>query len=203
MKKILLVEGTDDQHVCFALFAKYSVEENFKVIEKGGIEKMINSLPVHLKESDVSTIGIMVDADTNLESRWDEIMNVLSKSGYDIGETGICSAGTIISQEDMPTVGVWIMPNNHVPGILEDFIRHLVPKDDVLLPYADSTIFGLPRTNFSDSKKSKALIHTWLAWQEDPGTPLGLAITKKYLSEDCSETRNLIGWINRLFGTRC
>ena len=50
--------------------------------------------------------------------------------------------------------------------------------------------------------KSKAFIHTWLAWQEDPGTPMGLAITKKYLStNDKVLCNSFIEWLNLLFVT--
>src|SRR5436190_24268592 len=35
-------------------------------------------------------------------------------------------------------------------------------------------------------KVSKALIHTWLAWQEKPGRPLGLAITARYFDATAS-----------------
>jgi len=37
---------------------------------------------------------------------------------------------------------------------------------------------------FVESYATKALIHTWLAWQDDPGTPLGQAITKRYFDAD-------------------
>ena len=36
--------------------------------------------------------------------------------------------GTIITdfEEELPTVGIWLMPNNQKTGMLEDFIRFLV-----------------------------------------------------------------------------
>lgn len=45
----------------------------------------------------------------------------------------------------------------------------------------------------------KAHIHTWLAWQEEPGTPMGLAITKRYLNADAPYVQQLMDWISRLF----
>ncbi|MDQ3882101.1 MAG: hypothetical protein M3249_02935, partial [Thermoproteota archaeon] len=45
----------------------------------------------------------------------------------------------------------------------------------------------------------KAQLHTWLSWQHEPGTPLGLAITKRYLEADTLHAQRLITWIRRLF----
>jgi len=39
----------------------------------------------------------------------------------------------------------------------------------------------------------------WLALQEDPGTPMGLAVTKKYLTNPTESSRDLIEWLNKLF----
>jgi hypothetical protein len=43
-----------------------------------------------------------------------------------------------------------------------------------------------------------AHIHTWLAWQADPGTPMGLAITKKYLDANAPSAANFLRWVDRL-----
>ncbi|MGH9822270.1 MAG: DUF3226 domain-containing protein [Blastocatellia bacterium] len=45
----------------------------------------------------------------------------------------------------------------------------------------------------------KAHIHTWLAWQEKPGLPLGLAITFRYLNPDAPSAQQLVAWVRRLF----
>jgi hypothetical protein len=46
---------------------------------------------------------------------------------------------------------------------------------------------------------SKAFIHTWLAWQKDPGLPMGRAITAKALSADSAIAVSFVNWLNRLF----
>jgi hypothetical protein len=45
---------------------------------------------------------------------------------------------------------------------------------------------------FRQSYEMKACIHTWLAWQEEPGTPLGRAITNRYLDASKSNARAFI-----------
>lgn len=74
--------------------------------------------------------------------------------------------------------------------MLEDFIKFLIPDKDSLLPIAESTIKSLEEgglQRFNTTHQSKALMHTWLAWQKDPGTPMGLSITKKYLDPTVNE----------------
>jgi hypothetical protein len=91
------------------------------------------------------------------------------------------------------------MPDNSSKGILEDFLRFLVPKGDVLLPYAEETVQGLPEKRFSENDRPKALIHTWLAWQGDPGRPFGQAITARFLQPDVKEAAVFVEWLKSLF----
>ena len=71
----------------------------------------------------------------------------------------------------------------------------------MLLERAVSCVDGIPpeQRRFRDTYRSKALIHTWLAWQEEPGTPLGLAVTKRYLDADHALARQFVQWLRRLF----
>ncbi len=82
------------------------------------------------------------------------------------------------------------MPNNNDSGMLEDFIKFLIPDKDALLPIAESTLNSIESqflNNYKSIHRTKALVHTWLAWQEDSGTPMGLSITKKYLDTSVKE----------------
>jgi len=102
----------------------------------------------------------------------------------------------------MVSIGIWIMPNNDIDGMLEDFISFLIPKEDKLLPIASQTLDNIERENLNKyipAHKSKALIHSWLSWQEDPSTPMGQAITKKFLTTDTDICSKLISWISEAF----
>jgi hypothetical protein len=46
---------------------------------------------------------------------------------------------------------------------------------------------------------AKAHIHTWLAWQSDPGTPMGLALTKKYLDAGSLGTAPFLRRLDAMF----
>ncbi len=48
-------------------------------------------------------------------------------------------------------------------------------------------------------RHSKAKIHTYLAWQEEPGKPMGQAITAKVLHAESETAKVFVEWIKRLF----
>ena len=100
-----------------------------------------------------------------------------------------------------PGSGVWIMPDNMSPGMLEDYLRDLLPEGDALFERARRCLDEIPVEDrrFLAAHLSKALIHTWLAWQDDPGTPFGQAITKRYFDSDGPHVQGLLDWLTRLF----
>jgi|SRR5690625_3188968 len=198
----LLVEGNDDQHVIWALCEKYKITENFDVIDSRGYDELIKEIPLRFKTSDLKTLGIIVDADENVQQRWEALRDRLRNVGFSVPDE-IPSSGLLLSDDGIKRkVGVWIMPDNKTNGILENFISFLVPSDDRLFPFAQSSIENIESAKFNRYKpkdRQKALIHTWLAWQEDPGTPLGLSITKRYLTTDEDICQTFIEWLQTLF----
>ena len=198
--KKLLVEGNDDKHVVLALCQKFNIPEIFDVIDCEGIDNLYDNLLLRFKQTDIETIGVLIDADTNLNDRWLHIKNLLSKQGFNMPEK-LPSSGLILSNGDIK-IGVWVMPNNNTDGILEDFIAFLVPQNDELLPIVDTTLAEIENkelNKYLPIHKSKARIHAWLAYQENPGTPMGLSITKKYLTTDNKNCEQLIAWLTKLF----
>lgn len=198
--KILLVEGIDDQHVSWALFEKHAIPETFTVIDSKGINNLLIQLPVRFKESEINTIGVIIDADTNSAGRWQQLRDILAAEGV-VLPASPAENGTIV--EGKKKIGVWIMPNNRINGMLEDFIASLVPANDPLLPIAEAALNNIEQQQLSKyipAHRSKALIHTWLSWQEDPGTPMGSAITKRYLNTDAAISQTFLLWISTLFG---
>jgi len=194
--KQLLVEGNDDMHVIMALCQKFSVSENFEIIDCKGIDKLFTQIPIRLKQSSFETLGIIIDADTEIKSRWRTLQFIFSKQGIHLPDI-IPSDGLILKINSL-TIGVWIMPNNDLNGMLEDFISFLIPKEDKLLSVANQTLEAIEKeklNKYIPSHKSKALIHSWLSWQEDPGTPMGLAITKKFLTTQEEICSKLVSWL--------
>lgn len=199
-KSKLLVEGKDDQHVIWALCQKFGIAENFDVVDCDGIDNLIQAIPIRLKQADIAAIGIIVDADVELSGRWESIKTILTKAGFNC-PVALPEKGLLINNGQI-RIGLWIMPNNSTDGMIEDFISFLVPEDDQLLKVAAETLHKIEDSQlnkYNTRHKSKALIHSWLSWQDTPGTPMGLAITKNYLAVDRNECSNLIDWITLLF----
>jgi hypothetical protein len=109
--------------------------------------------------------------------------------------------GTISAISSERLVGVWVMPDNRSSGILEDFIRFLVPCGDILFSRVCDFVQGLreEERRFTPARLPKAEIHAWLALQEEPGKPLGQAVTAKYLDAECAMAGQFASWLRRLF----
>lgn len=199
---LLVVEGPDDKHVVYALVTRHNFKPEFKVQDEGGYETLFERLSPRLKPgSDLERFGIVVDADTDVLARWQSLRGVLNKAGYANLPANPDPAGTVVDQEFMPRLGIWIMPNNELPGMLEDYMAFLVPANDGLLGRARQCLEAIPEEErrFAEVHRHKALIHTWLAWQEDPGTPLGQAITKRYFDPETPHATAFVAWLSRLF----
>src|ERR1035437_659615 len=170
--KKFLVEGNDDQHVIWALCNQFKINQTFDVLNCEGIENLFVQIPVRLKQTEVDTIGIIIDADTDLKSRWDNLKKIFKGQGI-ILPLELPEEGLIVKSTGSITIGIWIMPSNNVNGMLEDFIAFLVPNDDMLLPIVKDNLNIIESKQLNKYKsihKSKAVIHSWLAIQEDPGT---------------------------------
>ena len=215
--RILLVEGTDDLHVLAHIFKAHGFEGKITIRDQEGVDKLkkrldekffenlLEDLPVELKGSEVVALGIVVDADLDLSARWQSLANKLRDLKYQDVPDLPKATGTICTGENLPKIGVWLMPDNTFPGILEDFVRLLVPDEQKkLLQRAIEAVEAIPKeeklfiTENSD-KTAKAQIHTYLAWQERPGVPYGIAIREKFLKADSQHTKNIMTWIRELF----
>ena len=201
LAKVLLVEGLDDQHVIWALLVARDIPETFRVEQKNGIDNLLKVLPIQLKGSAINSVGVVVDADLDIASRWRSLQSILSSAGYSLIPTAPDVGGTIVSEVGLPTVGIWLMPDNVLSGMLEDFVGKLVPEGDVCFAHAQKITENLPSEvkQYQPGHSAKACIHTWLAWQSDPGTPMGLAVTKKYLNATAPSATSFVDWLGRLF----
>jgi hypothetical protein len=224
-RNLIITEGKNDKFVFHHLLSHYQIAEgiiDFK--EYDGIEKLLEALPVQLRESGLERLGVVVDADDDLTARWTSLKHILTKAGcFNLPDNPL-PEGTIINEDDLtgvlnedgdemiteneaaivqeglPKIGIWVMPDNRLPGMLEDFVSFLVPQGDPLWKQAQDCLAEIPESQRKfKTHLAKAHIHTWLAWQEEPGTPLGSAITKRYLDADAEHAQRLMDWVKRLF----
>lgn len=213
----LLVEGKEDRHVIWNLCNLYKVPEVFEICipvdttihdrqhdSEEGINALLDSLYDQVNSPNLKTLGLVVDADQALSSRWHSLFTRLSDIGYQNLPESLPDDGLVHESHDpyIPRLGVWIMPDNQLPGILEDFAVQLIAAEDPLLAKVDQTLTDLENTHlnqYSPAKRPKARIYTWLAWQKRPGMPMGQAITAKVLNGDSAVSRRFLDWLRRLF----
>ncbi len=208
---LLLVEGIDDQHVVWALCQSHTIIESFSVkrpqeqtAKADGIDQLFLMFERQLYAGGFIAVGIMLDANSSLNGRWQSILNRIQNINPDYELPKIPDkTGTIIESPDgyAPRLGIWLMPDNQASGELEDFVSWLIPDEDELVPHAENVLNTIEADDLAHyrHKRSKAFVHTWLAWQENPGMPMGKAITAKALSANSPIAQTFVDWLNRLF----
>lgn len=203
--KILMVEGTDDEHVLKHICGNYGIPRLDEVETHEGVDHLLESIPVqlNLNDEDGDVVGIVIDADSDLNARWQSLRDIFTQAGYPNVPNQPDPNGTVLEAPSgtlLPKAGVWLMPDNKTPGILEDFLRFLVPdRQSALFAHAERSVATVPERRFSQNDTPKAIIHTWLAWQEEPGRPYGTAITARFLDSQLPQARPLADWLGRLF----
>ena len=204
MEPIFLVEGNNDENVLRHLSRIHGIINNIKDIHVDpceGLPDLLNLIPVRVKANPPS-LGIIVDANADIQTRWKELSTILSAHGYflpDVPE----KQGTIVRQNNLPLLGIWLMPDNQSNGMLENFLITMVPAEDKLFPIADRTLTEIEQKpeliRYPLHKHSKALVHTWLAWQQKPGLPFGTAIAEHYFNTDNELVKQFLEWVKKLF----
>lgn len=158
-----------------------------------------------LRKPEYSNIGLIVDAnDKGAVSRWEKIKSILSAhfSAGTLNALAPKPSGILVQESGLPTVGIWIMPDNQNIGYLEHFVAEMIPNGDEVWRYANDTVANLEKENFcrfKPVKRQKALLHTWLAWQDEPGKPFGTALETKYLDANAAVVEPFLNWIRTTF----
>lgn len=198
--RLLWVEGKDDREVIKNLSFMRGLPPDFVVENKDGIDVLLDAFPVQLRARGLERFGVVVDADQDPVARWTAVRHRLVAEGYGAVPEELQVEGAVLEAENLPRFGVWVMPNNTAAGALEDFAAALVPDGDALWTHATEAIDRIPeeQRRFPPNRRSKAQIHTWLAWQESPGSPMGQAITKGDLDAQAPLADAFVAWLRRL-----
>ena len=209
---ILRVEGKDDVHAITHLLLRHGLDcESIPVEIKSlgsdggetaaGRSALLAGMQTEVMRSNDRSVGFILDADEQPRDRWNAVCDRLKGVGLTlpreipqegfVGETGDFRA----------RVGVWLMPDNQRSGALEEFLQELVRSDDSLLPIAEQSTRRAKKqgARFADSAQRKAVLHAWLAWQERPGLPYGLAIRARYFGHDSAAALAFVEWFKRVF----
>ena len=185
-------------HVVCHLRRSNSSMPTFCIRRKGGTSELLSSIRGEILTEGRPAVGILVDANDDLQSRWQAVAGRLRTAGI-APPAGPVPDGTII--DGRPRVGVWLMPDNESPGELEDFIQRLIPSGDPVWPLSNAYIDGIPEGDrkFAQGKIMRAKVHAWLAAREKP-RQLGSAIGTGDLKVDGPDSQSFMNWLRELFG---
>ena len=160
------------------------------VLEKDGI-------------SDCKALALVVDADANPADRWRSVETTLRAIGHNPPKAP-APTGTILESDTalIPRIGVWIMPDNRQAGMLETFLGMCVPQGSAnpiwqrALAQTDAVKAEIAESSrFKDAHLDKARIHSYLAWNDPPGIPLGQAVLKRILAPESEQASIFLRWI--------
>ena len=215
MQQRIIFEGKNDLYTIITIWDRnFKIPKGFdstnykKFGDKGdSFNGAIKSFKAALNEENLTNIGIIVDADFKenggIAARWQRISDVvkarfpkLDLSSYSPNPNGI-----IIKNENYPTIGVWIMPDNQNEGYLEHFLTQLIDREDVMYKNATKIVKDLYENNkhLKEIRKQKANIYTWLAWQEEPGQSFGTAVKSNILKTKGEAIEPFLNWLKATF----
>ena len=201
---ILLVEGQDDEHVVLHLCHRLKEGLTPLIKNKKGIKNLLSSIPAEFNVPELRALGILVDANDNLQNRWKAVSNKLLAANIKPQlqlPSSPAPTGTIIEgQDDRHRVGIKLMPDNIASGELENFVIQMIPADDSVWPRSERYIDDIPdaERKFSKTKTPRAKLHAWLAAREHP-REMGSAINVRDLNSSGPLCQSFLAWLTKLF----
>jgi hypothetical protein len=206
----MVVEGEDDKFAIIELMGHHTDWPDDKkrapvLLEAvGDPDSMLKEayIPTKLNESGTKTLGLVFDADENFQGRWSRVRQICDGLFQSV-PAEMPKTGLIL--QDGPQgqrLGIWIMPDNSSPGMLETFLSKLIRAHQAaVVEYAESVVIEARRmgAGCKEVHVPKANIHTWLAWQDPPGLAFGRAITARMLDPHAELATPFVDWFRTLY----
>ena len=205
----LWVEGKDDLFSIATLLTRHGIDYDTKpwpsnypeIIESGSISKMLKDMELSIRTAILMPIGFVLDADSPLQKRWDEVCYRLRNVGLSPTSNPPAEGFCKYTKEYKTTVGVWLMPVNQRDGKLETFLQTLIDDKDGLIGHATASTQKATElgAEFTGPDREKAVLHAWLAWQKEPGRPFGSAITQRFFGHESPAAAAFVAWFKLLY----
>lgn len=201
----LFVEGVDDENSVLHLLMRHGYDwDNAQITRPyvrrlGNDQEILESLPPTLKASHYRRLGVLMDTDASLSSRWAQIRDRALEADLVLPAQPEPEGTIVPGLWPESRVGFWLMPNNSAPGNLENFLSGLVPESDPTWNYAGEAVSEAHNRGARWKDRGKSTLHTWLAWQETPGLPYGTALKAEFFRHDTEDARRFVAWFRRLF----
>ncbi len=204
---ILLVEGDQDTRII-----PYFMEANgvswdepppVYIDSCDGFENIVAEgvLKTEFKATGLKAIGIIADANSNVEKRWQSLRD-RCKTGFPNLPNDLPHTGLVCENVEEIRLGIWIMPDNQNHGMMETFLANLAQENNnPLWNHAVAACTEAKKHNapYTDAHTVKANLHTWLAWQKNPGLQLHTAVVAETLDPKSPYAANFVKWFRELF----
>ena len=197
--RLLLVEGRTDCHVVKHICERHAPMPEFQIKVANGIDPLLKSIRAEAQAADRYALGIMVDANTNLDSRWQAVTNQLRRANIDPPRRPE-QDGLVLVGDHHPRIGIWLMPDNGTAGAIEDFVKRMIPASDAVWPLAQEFIAAIPddARAFKPQKALRAEIHAWLSTRSEPRL-MAAAIRANDLDVQGQNCMAFVQWLQCLF----
>ncbi|MCA6070876.1 MAG: hypothetical protein LE168_00555 [Endomicrobium sp.] len=180
---ILLVEGKDEVNFFNALL-KFLDVPDVQCIDVGGVSKFKNEFDALSRGAgfeDVNKIAFVRDADKQAESALDSLKSSVSTAAYvRFNIDDISLANNVKDIDDVARCGVYIMPDNQSPGMLEDLCIKYMKTDSIC--HCVEEYISCVRNNggkngekFEFKNESKSIIFSYLSTKLADSPSIGLA----------------------------
>ena len=196
-KKLLLVEGKDEEVFFEALFRKRNISR-IQVMESGGKEQFEKVLPEIIKLSNFHTVpslAVVQDADQSADTTFKRICSVLENNDLKAPDkpasfiSGSPRIGVFVIPEMLESLCLSTVESGESKGLLEcvDFFMDCVKKES-----AGNTLYKTPK-NYH-----KARCRAFLAAMEKDTVALGIAAEKGYWNLSSDKLKLLLNFLNEL-----
>ena len=172
LQKLLLVEGNDD-HAVFTAVCDHVGIEDVQILRYDGKNNLRNFLSVLAGLegfSDLSAIGIVIDADEDANAEQDRIRGALRNAGLPIPAGPLEIAQ---SSDGMRTAFI-VVPHGRKRGTIENVCLDSA-VDDKALGCVDAFVACVEEQGIEIANMPKARAHAYLSTRRDPSRRVGEA----------------------------
>jgi hypothetical protein len=180
--KLLLGEGREEQ-LFFTALLKFMNISNMEILTYNGKDNLsayLKTLPKISGFSNLISLGITRDADDDKDRALQSVLTALKNNKLPTPAEN----GEQKQSENQLSTKIFILPNNHSGGMLEDLCLESV-NDDLEMSCVEGYFQCIQlQTGRQPKNMAKAKVHAWLASQIEADKRLGEAAKAGYWNWD-------------------
>ncbi|MFQ5733822.1 MAG: DUF3226 domain-containing protein [Planctomycetaceae bacterium] len=171
--KLLLVEGSTPLHFFEALLRHLGISDPIEIRDFGGVTDVKPAVAAYAESAEfkalVSSVGVVRDAEDDRDSAFASVRHALDATGLDT------------TNPDVRT-SIYILPDDHQPGMIETLCVEAVRKDPVF-PCVEAFFDCAEQNGASvpdDIRRAKNVAQAFIATRKDAQTFPGIAAYRGY-----------------------